>query len=86
MTTTRADVDIREPTGTPAGAWTQLWQRLRRKRLAMIGLTVIVIIYALGIGANQFAPTASPSRTCCAASRARRRTTGSAPTASGATC
>ena len=56
MTTTRADVDIREPTGTPAGAWTQLWQRLRRKRLAMIGLTVIVIIYALGIGANQFAP------------------------------
>ena len=57
MTTTRTDVDYSgEATGTPAGAWTQLWQRLRRKKLAMIGLVFIIIIYALGIGANWFAP------------------------------
>ena len=56
MTTTRADIEVGEATGTPAGAWTQLWQRLRRKRLAMIGLVVIIIIYTLGIGANWLAP------------------------------
>ncbi|MCY4616028.1 MAG: ABC transporter permease [Chloroflexi bacterium] len=56
MTTTRADIEVGEATGTPAGAWTQLWQRLRRKRLAMIGLVIIIIIYTLGIGANWLAP------------------------------
>ncbi|MCY3655856.1 MAG: ABC transporter permease [Chloroflexota bacterium] len=57
MTTTRTDVDYGgEATGTPAGAWTQLWQRLRRKKLAMIGLVIIVIIYTFGIGANWLAP------------------------------
>ncbi len=57
MTTTRADVDYGgEATGTPAGAWTQLWQRLRRKKLAMIGLVVIIIVYTLGIGAVWLAP------------------------------
>ena len=57
MTTTRTDVDYGgEATGTPAGAWTQLWQRLRRKKLAMIGLVVIIIIYTLGIGAVWLAP------------------------------
>jgi len=56
VTTTRADIEVGEATGTPAGAWTQLWQRLRRKRLAMIGLVVIIIIYTLGIGANWLAP------------------------------
>ncbi len=56
MTTTRAEIAVGEATGTPAGAWTQLWQRLRRKRLAMIGLVVIIIIYTLGIGANWLAP------------------------------
>lgn len=57
MTTTRTDVDYGgEATGTPAGAWTQLWQRLRRKKLAMIGLVVIIIVYTLGIGAVWLAP------------------------------
>lgn len=57
MTTTRMDVEYGgEATGTPAGAWTQLWQRLRRKRLAMVGLVVIIIIYTLGLGANWLAP------------------------------
>ena len=56
MTTTRTDVDFGEATGTPAGAWTQLWQRLRRKKLAMIGLVVIIIVYTLGIGAVWLAP------------------------------
>ena len=56
MTTTAADFDLREPTGAPAGAWRQLWARLRRKRIAMFALVVIVVIYTLGIGANWLAP------------------------------
>ena len=56
MTTTRVEIELDEPTGTPAGAWGQLWMRLRRKKLAMFGLTVIIIIYTLGIGANWLAP------------------------------
>ena len=52
MTTPAAEFGVSEPTGAPAGAWTQLWQRLRRKRIAMIALTVIIVIYTLGIGSN----------------------------------
>ena len=38
MTTAAAQFDPGEATGTPAGAWTQLWSRLRRKRIAMLAL------------------------------------------------
>ncbi|MDA1061919.1 MAG: ABC transporter permease [Chloroflexi bacterium] len=56
MTTAATQFDAGEATGTPAGAWTQLWSRLRRKRIAMLALAVILVIYTLGIGANWLAP------------------------------
>lgn len=56
MTAAAPGIDYGEPSGAPAGAWGQLWQRLRRKRIAMIALVVILVIYALGIGANWLAP------------------------------
>ena len=57
MTTAAADFDL-EDSARPAsaGAWKQLWRRLRRKRLAMIGLTVVLLIYAMGITASWTAP------------------------------
>jgi len=38
------------------GPWQQLWRRLRRKRLAMIALVVIALIYGAGIFAPLIAP------------------------------
>ncbi len=38
------------------GEWHAVWRRLRRKRLAMISLVVIVVIYSMGI----FAPVLAP--------------------------
>ncbi|MYI82255.1 MAG: ABC transporter permease, partial [Chloroflexi bacterium] len=42
--------------GRPAGPWLQLWRRLRRKRIAMIGLAVVLVIYLMGITAQWTAP------------------------------
>ena len=57
MTTATADFDIEESSRpASAGAWRQLWTRLRRKRLAMIGLVVVLLIYTMGITAQWTAP------------------------------
>jgi ABC-type dipeptide/oligopeptide/nickel transport system permease subunit len=36
--------------------WVLVWERLRRKRLAMIALVVIVVIYGAGLSASLLAP------------------------------
>lgn len=57
MTTAEADFEVRDsPRPASAGAWRQLWTRLRRKRLAMIGLVVVLLIYGMGITAQWTAP------------------------------
>lgn len=45
-----------EPAGRPAGPGLVLWQRLRKKRLAMISLVVVAIIYGMGVLAPLLAP------------------------------
>ena len=57
MTTAAIEFERGEADRTaPAGAWRQLWRRLRRKRLAMIGLVVVLVIYGMGITAQWTAP------------------------------
>ena len=57
MTSAEADFDVRDSSRpASAGAWRQLWTRLRRKRLAMIGLVVVLVIYGMGITAQWSAP------------------------------
>src|SRR5690606_29247775 len=42
--------------GMGESEWRQVWRRLRRKRLAMISLVVIAVIYGVGILAPVLAP------------------------------
>jgi ABC-type dipeptide/oligopeptide/nickel transport system permease subunit len=56
MTTTTADV-VPAPTSVKGKSeWALVWERLRRKRLAMISLAIITVIY----GAGLFAPLVAP--------------------------
>jgi peptide/nickel transport system permease protein len=56
--TTTADVLRLEPLATdkPVSQWGLAWRRLRRHKLAMIGLVTLVVIVILSIGAQFFAP------------------------------
>ncbi len=56
MTAGAAEVGRAAPAGQGVSATSLLWQRLRRKWLAMISLVVIVVIYGAGILAPVVAP------------------------------
>jgi ABC-type dipeptide/oligopeptide/nickel transport system permease subunit len=56
MTAATYEADVSMESAEGAGAWRQVWGRLRRKKLAMISLTLVVLIYAGGI----FAPLVAP--------------------------
>ena len=56
MTTAVTDYDTQKPATAGLGATGLLWVRLRRKRLAMISLVMIAVIYGGGI----FAPVLAP--------------------------
>jgi peptide/nickel transport system permease protein len=58
MATTTADVIELEPTATqePVGQWALVWRRLRRHKLAMVGLAVFSVVVTLSLLAPWFAP------------------------------
>ncbi|MPZ98851.1 MAG: ABC transporter permease subunit [Dehalococcoidia bacterium] len=56
MTATTAEMQRETAAPRGQGAWGALWERLRRKRLAMISLVVIAVIYGAGILAPLVAP------------------------------
>ena len=58
MSATIADVARLEPTATenPVGQWTLVWRRLRRHKLAMIGLGVLGTVVLLSLLAQWIAP------------------------------
>jgi len=58
MSATISDVARLEPTATekPVGQWTLVWRRLRRHKLAMIGLVTLALIVVLSVLAQWIAP------------------------------
>jgi peptide/nickel transport system permease protein len=46
----------RSTTAAPTGLWADVWRRLRRHRIGMIGLTIVVILLVLGIFGPALAP------------------------------
>jgi peptide/nickel transport system permease protein len=58
MSATIADIARLEPTATekPVGQWTLVWRRLRRHKLAMIGLAVLGAVVLLSLLAQWIAP------------------------------
>ncbi len=56
MTAATAEVDRAEHVEEGEGQWTIYWRRLRQKKLAMIALGIVVVIY----GAGLFAPLVAP--------------------------
>ena len=58
MSATIAEVARLEPTATenPVGQWTLVWRRLRRHKLAMIGLAVLGTVVLLSLLAQWIAP------------------------------
>ena len=49
-------VEMEQREGTAANPWRIAWRRLRRKKLAMIALTAIVLFYVVGLSAPAIAP------------------------------
>lgn len=56
MTAATYETDVSLESTEGAGAWRQVWGRLRRKKLAMISLVLVTLIYAGGIFAPLIAP------------------------------
>ena len=56
MTAAAYEVDTRQIAPVGESEWRIVWRRLRTKRLAMIALVVIVIIYGAGLLAPVLAP------------------------------
>ncbi|MCK9485750.1 MAG: ABC transporter permease [Dehalococcoidia bacterium] len=56
MTAATFDQDVHYESAEGEGEWRAVWRRLRRKKLAMISLVLIVVIY----GAGLFAPLVAP--------------------------
>jgi hypothetical protein len=88
VTVAAPTADVHSPAAAAAsrGAVALFWERLRKKKLAMISLVVILAIYGGGILAPVIAPSPTPSRTSTTPCGGRVVLTRSARTASGATC
>ena len=58
MSATTVDTLILEPTASdkPIGQWGLAWRRLRRHKLAMIGLTMMVVVVIVSLAAQYIAP------------------------------
>ena len=56
MTTAAIENPSKETLPVGESEWLLIWRRLRRKRLAMISLVIITVIYGMGI----FAPVLAP--------------------------
>ena len=58
MSATTVDILKLEPTASdrPIGQWGLAWRRLRRHRLAMIGLTMMVVVVIVSLAAQYIAP------------------------------
>ena len=56
MTAAAQDVEVRRVRPEGQSEWRLVWNRLRRKKIAMISLGVIILIYGLGIFAPFIAP------------------------------
>jgi peptide/nickel transport system permease protein len=55
MAVATGTVDVEQPRAG-SSEWSLLWQRLRRKKIAMVALVAILVFYVVGIFANFLAP------------------------------
>lgn len=51
-----AQRNAREGMAAPTGLWTDMWRRLRRHRIGMIGLTIVAFLIVVGILGPYIAP------------------------------
>ena len=86
MTETTVDVAPTAPFVKGKSEWVLVWERLRRKRLAMIALAIITVIYGAGLFAPLVAPYSYTEINVTEDSKAPARTICLGPTGSVATC